>query len=293
MGRDSGVSWTHDTHNLWWGCDKVSPGCKNCYADGFARRTGHDVWGPTAPRRFFGAEHLDDLKKYDRIAQRTGERRRVFCSSMCDLFERHLNPEFRRVQDFERGRFFDLVPALDGLDLLLLTKRPQNIRSMVPVAWMRDGFPRNVWPGASVENKEQAGWRLPELLRLDGLAPVLWASYEPALELVTFSAVPLHDVCDDCDEPEVLNAFAATTSCGCPCDSEAVALGALDWIVVGAESGGKRRPFDPAWADAVVAECADELVACYVKQDSALRPGQQGRISDATWAVKQFPSSDA
>lgn len=28
MGRDSGIAWTHHTFNPWWGCEKVSPGCK-------------------------------------------------------------------------------------------------------------------------------------------------------------------------------------------------------------------------------------------------------------------------
>ena len=51
MGKDSAILWTDHTFNPWWGCVKVSPGCDNCYAETWARRKGHDVWGKDAPRR--------------------------------------------------------------------------------------------------------------------------------------------------------------------------------------------------------------------------------------------------
>ena len=52
MGENSKISWTHHTWNPWWGCARVSPGCEHCYAETFAKRTGHAVWGRSAPRRF-------------------------------------------------------------------------------------------------------------------------------------------------------------------------------------------------------------------------------------------------
>lgn len=42
MGKGSKIEWTHHTFNPWWGCEKVSDGCKNCYAETWAKRTcGH------------------------------------------------------------------------------------------------------------------------------------------------------------------------------------------------------------------------------------------------------------
>lgn len=50
MGKDSKIQWTDDTFNPWWGCEKVSPACAHCYAESWAKRTGHEVWGRGVPR---------------------------------------------------------------------------------------------------------------------------------------------------------------------------------------------------------------------------------------------------
>lgn len=33
MGDTTGITWTDSTINVWHGCDKVSAGCKHCYAE--------------------------------------------------------------------------------------------------------------------------------------------------------------------------------------------------------------------------------------------------------------------
>ena len=40
MAKNSKISWTHHTKNLWWGCTKVSSECDNCYAETWSRRCG-------------------------------------------------------------------------------------------------------------------------------------------------------------------------------------------------------------------------------------------------------------
>ena len=45
MAQDSKIEWTDATFNPWWGCTKVSDGCKFCYAQTLANRYGHSVWG--------------------------------------------------------------------------------------------------------------------------------------------------------------------------------------------------------------------------------------------------------
>ena len=77
------------SYNPWWGCLKVSEGCANCYAETFAKRTGHSIWGPaaTTQRRTFGDKHWQEPLKWHADAVKAGERRRVFCASMADVFE--------------------------------------------------------------------------------------------------------------------------------------------------------------------------------------------------------------
>jgi protein gp37 len=87
MGKETAISWTHHTFNPWWGCQRVSPGCTNCYAETFDKRIGGKHWGPTAPRRFFGPKHWAEPLKWARAAAKAGERHRVFCASMADVFE--------------------------------------------------------------------------------------------------------------------------------------------------------------------------------------------------------------
>jgi protein gp37 len=89
MGASTKIGWTDATFNGWWGCEKISPGCTNCYAHAFAKRTGHDVWGKGGARRVFGDKHWNELLKWNREAQAEQRQRLVFCSSMADVFEDH------------------------------------------------------------------------------------------------------------------------------------------------------------------------------------------------------------
>src|SRR3954468_10860946 len=82
MGKDSKIEWTHHTFNPWWGCVRVSPACKHCYAESWAKRVGMALWGPKAPRRFFSDAHWREPLRWNKDALRDGIRRRVFCASM-------------------------------------------------------------------------------------------------------------------------------------------------------------------------------------------------------------------
>ncbi len=168
MGQDSKIEWTHHTFNPWWGCAKVSPGCANCYAEAFARRVGNDVWGESAPRRFFGDAHWHEPVKWDAAAAAAGLRKRVFCASMADVFEDRAD----LVES--RARLFRLVSRTPNLDWLLLTKRPQNIRRLSP-----DGWTDNVWLGTTAENQSAWDERLPLLAACS--ARVKFVSVEPML----------------------------------------------------------------------------------------------------------------
>jgi hypothetical protein len=47
----TGIEWTDHTFNPWWGCSRVSPACRFCYADRDAQSYGHQVWRRHGPRR--------------------------------------------------------------------------------------------------------------------------------------------------------------------------------------------------------------------------------------------------
>jgi protein gp37 len=170
MAKDSRIEWTHHTFNPWWGCVKVSPACANCYAETWAHRLGAKLWGRTAPRRFFTDDHWKHPFRWNAEAKRDGERRRVFCASMADVFE------VRAELNSWRARLWPLIEQTQWLDWLLLTKRPKNVARMTP--WGAH-WPENVWLGTTAENQKHADLRIPELLELP--ARIHFISSEPLL----------------------------------------------------------------------------------------------------------------
>ncbi|MEZ5165687.1 MAG: phage Gp37/Gp68 family protein [Acidimicrobiales bacterium] len=172
MGVSTEIAWCDHTFNPWWGCTRVSPGCQNCYAEAFAKRTGHDVWGKATGRRVFGDRHWNEPRRWNAKAETEGIRRRVFCASMADVFEDH--PDLEEP----RERLFDLILQTPALDWLLLTKRPENIAAMLPDP---DCPPANVWLGTTVEDQDHAHARIPTLLDAGYAATCLFLSCEPLL----------------------------------------------------------------------------------------------------------------
>lgn len=170
MAKNSAIEWTHHTFNPWWGCTKVSPGCKNCYAEAFARRIGRNIWGAGKERRFFGEAHWREPHKWNTEAASAGVRRRVFCASMADVFENR--PDLAPL----RERLWKLIAETPALDWLLLTKRPERALKSVP--WGAK-WPANVWAGVTAENQRWALKRIPLLLDLP--AAVRFLSCEPLL----------------------------------------------------------------------------------------------------------------
>lgn len=170
MGKDTKIEWTDSTFNPWMGCVRMSPACKNCYAETLAGRFGLAEWGARAPRRFFGEDHWREPLRWQRTAEREGRRRRVFCASMADVFED------RRDLDPWRAKLGELIAATPMLDWLLLTKRPDKAVALAP--WGAD-WPENVWLGATAENQHWAQKRIPALAQVP--ARIRFVSCEPLL----------------------------------------------------------------------------------------------------------------
>lgn len=228
MGQFSKIQWTHHTFNPWWGCSKRpgDPACHNCYAEAMAKRYGHAVWGSKKPRRRLSDAHWRQPLKWDRDAAAAGVRERVFCASMADVFEG------RADLDPLRRRLWDLIKLTPNLDWLLLTKRPENIKSMLGLWPDQRG---NVWLGTTAVTQRWYDERLPHLL--ENRAAVHFVSVEPQMEHIDLR----------------LDRY--------PKSGPRPA-----WVIDGGESGGKARPFEIEWARSLRDQCREAGVAFFMKQ---------------------------
>lgn len=240
MTQNTKIEWAHHTFNPWWGCARVSPGCEHCYAESFAKRTGHKVWGAASERRFFGDAHWREPIKWNRDAIAAGERHRVFCASMADVFED------RRDLDQWRERLWFLIALTPQLDWMLLTKRPENAAQLVPSTWSK-GWPANVWAGTTAEDQRRHDERVPHLLKLP--ARIRFLSCEPLLGPI--------------DMLYTLSAQAASARAFY--DAEAW-HSQINLVIVGGESGAGARTCRLEWIRSLIAQCRDERTACFVKQ---------------------------
>lgn len=219
------------------------------------KRYGKAKWGPGQPRNRTSVANWRKPLQWNKQAQALGERHRVFCASLSDVFEDH--PDWLQP----RGDLLAMITATPNLDWLLLTKRPENINRMIERA---TGFSdsemwfctaRNVWIGTSVENQEQADKRIPELMKIP--APVRFLSMEPLLGPVTFD--------------EEWEKF-------------------LDWVIVGGESGAKARPMQITWAQFIEYQCRQAGIAFFMKQLGG-NPDKRHNIDDfpPELRVREFP----
>ena len=178
MGENSSIEWCTHTFSPWWGCDKVlvrgdPMECRFCYAEVFARRWG-TKWGPREERRVFGEQHWNEPRRWNRKAKAAGERHRVFCASMADVFDVH-------APEGQRERLWGLIRETSDLDWLLLTKRPTNVMRMLPSDWGA-GYP-NAWLGTS-SGHEDTVHRIEQILSVP--ARVHFVSCEPLFGPVCF-----------------------------------------------------------------------------------------------------------
>lgn len=271
MAENSAISWTHHTFNPWWGCVRVSEACRNCYAETFDHRLGGDHWGPNARRRFFGEKHWNEPLRWNERAAAAGERQRVFCASMADVFEKLPN-DHPDALEMERARqsLFRLIDLTPALDWLLLTKRPENIAPWLwPAGIGAESLPANVWIGTTVEDQEQAGKRLPQILEVP--AAVRFVSAEPLLgplDLRRYLGCWYRLPCERHSrfELECLDCAA----------SEPQRANSIHWVIAGGESGHGARPTNPDWFRSLRDQCQETGIAFHFKQWGDLRPTARG-----------------
>ncbi len=278
MAENSNIEWTHHTFNPWIGCTKVSSGCKNCYAEELMdARYQKTKWGPNGLRVIKAESGWKQPLKWDKLAAAAGERHRVFCASLADVFEGPETMPDHSIQEVRaaRLRMLKIIYSTPNLDWLLLTKRPQNIKRLLLDAvsgeWADPGDltdkihawvdgtrePHNVWLGTSVEDQKTANERIPHLLSV--AASVRFLSMEPMLGPVSLSAIPPVNPYAPCST----DALTGTTHWP---DGDSDEGPKIDWVIVGGESGTNARPMHPEWARGIRDECAAAEVPFLMKQ---------------------------
>ncbi len=125
MAEQTSISWADATFNPVIGCARISAACDHCYAArDNERRHWVSAWG--AERR--KTKTWDEPRKWNRRAEITGYRTRVFCASLADVFDNEWAPEWRTD-------LWQLIRETPNLRWMLLTKRIGNAPKMLPPDW--------------------------------------------------------------------------------------------------------------------------------------------------------------
>ena len=174
MADNSTIEWTEATWNPTTGCDRVSPGCDNCYALRLAKRLKHmgaakyqlDGSERTSGPGFGLQYHEHTLE----IPHRWRRGRMIFVNSMSDLF--HPEVPLEAIQSV-----FEVMTSTPQHTYQVLTKRSRRLAKVAAELPWAD----NIWMGVSIESTRYA-------FRADHLretpAAVKFISAEPLLGLL-------------------------------------------------------------------------------------------------------------
>lgn len=162
MAAQSAIEWTESTWNPVTGCNKISPGCKNCYAERMAIRL--QAMGQANYANGF------DLTLQERALElplRWKKPQVIFVNSMSDLFHEDIPIDFVL-------RVFEVMLRAHHHQFQVLTKRSQHLLELDPIL----PWPSNIWMGVSVENQDYT-FRIDHLRQTN--AKVKFLSLEPLL----------------------------------------------------------------------------------------------------------------
>jgi protein gp37 len=318
LGLDlNGIMWCDATLNPGLaGCAYASPACGTanrssaCYAEvtaaGIVRKGRSDKAPPgmrataefyakglTPDGRWTGRVHVDPTRiapAFAKLPKRPGRIRRVFVTSMSDLF--HEDVPF----DFLDAVFAEME-ARGWFVFQATTKRAKRARAYAEDRRRRGlSWPGNVWLIVTVERQREADERIPDALAVG--APVVGLSVEPMLGAVDLSRwIERIDHCDSCraeNPPQEADlcpecgqdgtliatwgeAQAERYRTGERYDEESEAGRAdlagtaprIDWVILGSESDGNRpgaRETREEWVLDLVDQCDAAGTAVFVKQ---------------------------
>ena len=169
MATKSEIEWTDATWNPVTGCNKVGPGCDNCYAERFAERW-RGIEGHPYQQGF-------DLRLWPaRLAYpaQWKKPRMIFVNSMSDLFHKEIDRDFL-------DRVFEAMEGADWHVYQILTKRSSLMRSYVQRRYEGRPVPRHIWLGVSIEDAAHKS-RIEHLRQINTAARFI--SFEPLLSSI-------------------------------------------------------------------------------------------------------------
>jgi protein gp37 len=162
MAQNSHIEWTEATWNPVTGCDKISPGCKFCYAKRMADRL--KAMGSERYRNAFKLSLQPDLVD---LPLRWKQPKVIFVNSMSDLFHVKIPDEFIRS-------VFETMNAAHWHTFQVLTKRSDRLAAIAPSL----NWTSNIWMGVSVESPDYT-FRIDDLVKVP--SAVRFLSVEPFL----------------------------------------------------------------------------------------------------------------
>lgn len=204
----SNISWTHSTWNTWIGCDKVSAGCDNCYAEELVTRLS-----TTFKQRFdevkLRLDRLTHVSKFKPVPNDQGgvSPHMVFVNSMSDFWH-------NAVPSDVLHKVLDVMEANPSVVFQILTKRPIRARTILVARYGNSGIPRHIWIGVSAEDNRVR--RRLDIMRSikdrTGGSGTFFVSCEPIVEAT-----------DQLD------------------------FSGHSWVITGGESGPRARKMERAW----------------------------------------------
>jgi len=307
MADKSKIQWTEATWNPVIGCQRVSEGCRNCYAETQAKRIA--LMHPGSA--YNGVLRIDPVSTQplpmwngtaltmpDRLDQplRWEKPRLIFVNSMSDLFHKDVPFEFIAA-------VFGVMAATPRHTFQLLTKRPE--RALEFFQWLGE----RPWPGS--ERDSRVWWcahhareqgtevfmrgsddRSPHSNRNVALdtpwpLPNVWLGVSCENQETAEERIPLLLKC-----PAAVHWVSAEPLLG-PIDfgkadpvwsEDAGRFVRVDWVVVGGESGAGARTCRAEWLRSIVHQCMRAGVSVFVKQLGAAYEDPENGIAGAALA---------
>lgn len=168
---NSAIEWTDRTWNPTTGCNKVSPGCKFCYAEAITKRYTQNF--PNGFAFTERRERLNEPRKWRKPSM-------IFVNSMSDLF--HENMPLDYLQEI-----FVIMKECPQHTFQILTKRHERLLEIAEQDLLE--WPDNVWMGVSVETQKYVR-RVDHLRQVP--AKVRFLSCEPLLGPLDLDLTGIH-----------------------------------------------------------------------------------------------------
>lgn len=284
-----------DTWNPLIGCDKISAGCKNCYAIKTAWIRQHN---PAMDEKYAGVVekaangslnwtgkinfHQPSLLKPLNTKKPTV----FFVNSMSDLF--HEDVPFEYID-----AIFSVMSDCNWHIYQVLTKRAERMYEFFEWKKRRFNIPwqpkNNIWIGVSVENQKAANERIPFLMGIP--AAVRFLSCEPLLNPVDLTKIE-HRICSDdaiaqplfgnIETLDVINGERIHGRIG-------YSLPKISWVIVGGESGKDARSMHPDWVRDLRDQCAKGKIPFFFKQWGEYLPMRE-HVADAVYPDGTTPT---